>query len=339
MSSKPQKSLSGLAESTICLPEHVETTSHLADESNGSNSDTVTETWGQPHPCAMKDGVWPAKPRGQKSPFSAWKQPGFWAVWGPQYAVFLFLLFLYTFGFMALPSICVILSASFLMVAGVLFAFKHEVRTFLPASLMLPVATAAGSIGGLYTYDVYAIYPQFYSNARVYADVLPSQPSAAVADAGKLVFSSSAFVDIQHSVSYITERGSVFCVAPVRDSSQVQQMQYWAVGTGCCSLEGGDFWCDAAKDRKATGGIVIFDNEGFFSSSSYDEYRKASRKAEATYQLMSVSEPRYVRWVMDDNLNALANEYNIKTALALCGMAVAYGAISYGLVVLTGKLP
>ena len=84
------------------------------------------------------------------------------AVWGPQYAVFLFLLllgcslvprmphsfhigssgtptrFLYTFGFMALqetwssthgivkrrssarrPSICVILSASFLMVAGV----------------------------------------------------------------------------------------------------------------------------------------------------------------------------------------------------------------------------
>ena len=60
---------------------------------------------------------------------------------------------------------------------------------------MLPVATAAGSIGGLYTYDVcaaklckilfaiehvtavafinlglsgcrYAIYPQFYSNAR-----------------------------------------------------------------------------------------------------------------------------------------------------------------------------
>ncbi|CAE7193041.1 unnamed protein product [Symbiodinium pilosum] len=287
----------------------------------------------------MKDGSLPAKPRGQKSVFSAWKQAGFWAVWGPQFAIFLFLLFFYTFGFMSMPSICVILSAFFLMIAGMMFAFKHEVRVFLPASLMLPVAVAAGSVGGLYTYDVYAIYPQFYSNARVYTDVLPSQPSAAVADAGKLVFASSAFVDIKHSISYITERGSIFCVAPVRDATQHEQMQYWAVGTGCCSLEGGDFWCGDAKDNKASGGIVIFDNEGFFSSSSYDEYRKASRKAEATYNLISVPEPKYVRWVLDDNLDALANEFSLKAALTLSGLTFAYGLVSYGLVVLTGKLP
>mmetsp|Transcript_46186 Transcript_46186/g.103839 ORF Transcript_46186/g.103839 Transcript_46186/m.103839 type:complete len:287 (+) Transcript_46186:79-939(+) len=247
---------------------------------------------------------------------------------------------------------CFILSAScrcrpfascspsfFLMVAGMLFAFRREVRAFLPASLLLPVATAAGSIGGLYTYDVYAIYPQFYSNARVYADVIPSQPSAAVADAGKLVFAPSTFVDTAHSVAYITERGSVFCVAPVRDANQETQIEYWAVGTSCCSIGGGDFWCDESQNKQATGGVVIFDNEGIFSSSSYDEYRKASRKAEATYHLVSVATPVYVRWFDDNRLDAVANEFNLKTALTLCGWTAAYAFISYGLVFLTGKLP
>ena len=59
-------------------------------------------------------------------------------------------------------------------------------RNYLPTSMLLPVAVLAGSVGGLYVYDVsgaqtgrtnrfdqfgaprYAIYPQFYSNARQY---------------------------------------------------------------------------------------------------------------------------------------------------------------------------
>lgn len=278
----------------------------------------------------MNGGTFTAKPKPGGSLFASLRQGEFWALWAPQFAVFLFLLFFYAFGFMKLPSICVILSGIFFMIAGVLFAFRKEGRTFLPTSMLLPVAVAAGSVGGLYVYDVYAIYPQFYSNARVYTDVLASQSAEAVADAGKLIFTDAAYVDRPHSVSYITERGSVFCVAPVRDSGNAVEIQYWAVGTGCCSASG-DFWCDDSKDCKAKGGIVIFDNEGFFSGSSYDEFSKASRKAEATYQLLSVHHPRYLRWVNDDDLNRVANEYNLKAGLSLTACTMAYAVLSGGL--------
>ncbi|CAK9048677.1 unnamed protein product [Durusdinium trenchii] len=277
----------------------------------------------------MNGGTFTAKPKPGGSLFASLRQGEFWALWAPQFAVFLFLLFFYAFGFMKLPSICVILSGIFFMIAGVLFAFRKEGRTFLPTSMLLPVAVAAGSVGGLYVYDVYAIYPQFYSNARVYTDVLASQSAEAVADAGKLIFTDAAYVDRPHSVSYITERGSVFCVAPVRDSGNAVEIQYWAVGTGCCSASG-DFWCDDSKDSKAKGGIVIFDNEGFFSGSSYDEFSKASRKAEATYQLLSVHHPRYLRWVNDDDLNRVANEYNLKAGLSLTACTMAYAVLSGG---------
>eukprot|EP00435_Cladocopium_sp_Y103_P036675 s1684_g9.t1 len=310
-------------------------------------------------------GTFVAKPQTGGSSFMAsLKQGDFWALWAPQFAVFLFLLFFYTFGFMKLPSICVIVSAFFLMISGMLFTFRKEARSYLPSAMLLPVAVLAGSVGGLYVYDVYAIYPQFYNNARVYTDVLPSQSSAAVADAGKLVFTDAAYVDTKHSVSYLTERGalnlmvfeldgrvsefemavpskfetetlvmaggSVFCIAPVRDPSHGIEIQYWAVGTSCCSMIG-HFWCDDAKDTKAKGGIVIFDNEGFFSGSSYDEYGKASRKAEATYQLLSVPHPTYIRWVHDDNLNKVANEFSLKAGLSLTAMTLAYAVVSAGL--------
>lgn len=276
-------------------------------------------------------GTFVAKPQtGGSSFLASLKQGDFWALWAPQFAVFLFLLFFYTFGFMKLPSICVIVSAFFLMISGMLFTFRKEARSYLPVSMLLPVAVLAGSVGGLYVYDVYAIYPQFYANARVYTDVQPSQSSAAVADAGKLVFTDAAYVDTKHSVSYLTERGSVFCIAPVRDPSHGIEIQYWAVGTSCCSMIG-DFWCDDAKDTKAKGGIVIFDNEGFFSGSSYDEYGKASRKAEGTYQLLSVPHPTYIRWVQDDNLNKVANEFTLKAGLALTAMTLAYAIVSAGL--------
>eukprot|EP00438_Fugacium_kawagutii_P008996 Skav205043 [mRNA] locus=scaffold2506:142767:165042:+ [translate_table: standard] len=271
-----------------------------------------------------------AKQSSGSSFLASLKQGDFWALWCPQFAVFLLLLFFYTFGFMKLPSICVLSSLFFLMISGVLFTFRKEGRSYFPNSVLLPVAVLAGSVGGLYVYDVYAIYPQFYSNARVYTDVLPSQSSAAVADAGKLVFTDAAYVDTNHSVSYLTERGSVFCIAPVRDPSHSKEVQYWAVGTSCCAMAG-DFWCDESKNEKAKGGIVVFDNEGYFSSSSYDEFGKASRKAEATYQLLSVANATYIRWVQESNLNTVANEYTLKASLSLTACTMAYSVVSAGL--------
>ncbi|CAJ1440744.1 unnamed protein product, partial [Effrenium voratum] len=181
----------------------------------------------------------------------------------------------------------------------------------------------------------YAIYPHFYSNARLYTDVQPSLPSGSVGDAGKLIFTPSSFVDINQSAAYVTERGSIFCAAPVRDLHDIRQMQYWAVGVSCCSQ--GDFWCDDAKDSKAQGGIVIFDNEGFFSGSSFDEYQKAAKKAEATHHLLSVHHPMYIRWAHKDNLDKVANEYNMKAGLTLTAFSLAYAAVSAAMAVALAK--
>eukprot|EP00930_Biecheleria_cincta_P034500 TRINITY_DN23841_c0_g4_i1.p1 TRINITY_DN23841_c0_g4~~TRINITY_DN23841_c0_g4_i1.p1 ORF type:complete len:320 (-),score=56.25 TRINITY_DN23841_c0_g4_i1:61-1020(-) len=258
----------------------------------------------------------------------------FWYLWTPQYIVFLALLFFYTYGFMSMPSICILSSVILMMSSGVLWVIKSEAKVLLPLSMILPIAVIAGSVGGLYIYDVYAVYPSFYENSRVYADVVPSQPSAAVADAGKLVFSGSSFVDRNHSTSYTTERGSIYCVAPVRDPTQGPKVEFWAVGIDCCSIEGStrDFTCDAAKNKDAHGGIVVFDNNNFFANSRFDEYTLARKKAEATFKLLSTPEPTYVRWVKEDNLDMLKHEYETKTVCTLLAWIFLYMLLSAGLV-------
>ena len=71
---------------------------------------------------------------------------------------------------MKLPSICVVLSGFFCMIAAVFGAFKEALRrslqalrlqkrtegllSFPPLSMLLPAAVAFGSVGGLYIYDM-----------------------------------------------------------------------------------------------------------------------------------------------------------------------------------------
>lgn len=274
-----------------------------------------------------------AKPRGYRSIQirQVVKQKDFLVTLLVPFSMYVFILFFFTFGFMQLPSICILLALSCLALAATLFSMRSQVAVFLQLSLLIVPAVVVGLVFGLYTYDTQAIYPMFYHNARVYTDVVPSQSSAAVADAGKLLFSSASFVDASSSVGYITERGNLFCIAPVRDSSTTSQVEFWAVGISCCKAEGGEFWCDASQDSKAKGGIVIFDNNGLFSSSRQDEFRKAKLKAVATFNLLADTEPMFVQWVENDNLDMVANEYKLKTSLFLTGFIILYAAISFGL--------
>jgi len=293
------------------------------------------QTQTQQKPSSLATG-WASFKKSIAPGLAVLKNTAFLAIWVPQFLVFTFLLIFYTYGFMALPSICVVLSAFCLMVAGSLTAFSKQANVLLPLAMMLPIAVIAGSVGGLYTYDVYAIYPMFYANARTYSDVVPSQSSAAVSDAGKLIFSSSSYVDASLSVGYVTERGNTYCAAPVVDPSLQKQVQFWAVGINCCS-NAGEFTCDSAADPKATAGVVVFDNVGFFSDSSFDQYTKAKKKAEAYFGLFSTAYPMYVRWVTDDNLDMLSNEFRLKTFGALAAWFFLYGVISAGIAYLLYK--
>mmetsp|Transcript_32095 Transcript_32095/g.92236 ORF Transcript_32095/g.92236 Transcript_32095/m.92236 type:complete len:294 (+) Transcript_32095:102-983(+) len=244
------------------------------------------------------------------------RSPAFLIAWIVPYAIFLLLLLLYAYGFMMVPSLCVILTVIFAGAGGFLFAVRSRGPAFLALGAGVLVSVTTGTLFGLYTYDKYAVFPKFYANSRLYTNVVPSQPAGAVADAGGIVFTSESFVDTAKSAGFLTESGYTYCAAPVRDSNSFVEVEFWAVGVGCCD-DTGRFSCDSAEDHSAHAGITIFDNNGFFENSNFDEYKQAKEKAEATFRLISAREPMFVRWVTEDNLNMLSNHYSTAAALFL----------------------
>mmetsp|Transcript_112985 Transcript_112985/g.326452 ORF Transcript_112985/g.326452 Transcript_112985/m.326452 type:complete len:337 (+) Transcript_112985:82-1092(+) len=250
-------------------------------------------------------------------------QPDFVIVWLMPWAVFAFLVLLFENGFMNFPSACILLTA--LAASGSIFLLliMHKGHVWLPLGTGCLLASLLGAVVGLYVYDQYACFPMFYANSRIYTNVVPSQPSGAVADAGKITFSSETAVDTNHSVGFMSEKGSTFCVAPVRDKSGSTLIQFWAVGVDCCGSVG-DFICDDAADANADAGIRVFDNNGFFYDSRKDFYIKARRKAEATYGLVSAEAPMYIHWVRQGSLDMLAQQYASKAASSTFCFLVVY---------------
>mmetsp|Transcript_92413 Transcript_92413/g.188060 ORF Transcript_92413/g.188060 Transcript_92413/m.188060 type:complete len:311 (-) Transcript_92413:98-1030(-) len=258
------------------------------------------------------------------------REPLFLVLWLVPFGSFLLLTLLYSYGFLAVPSLCIVFSVIVGIASFFLVAFRATNPSFLPLAMLVGLAMIVGTVFGLYVYDSYAVFPMFYANSRIYSNVVPSQPSAAVSDAGRLVFSSESRVDVQHSVSYITESGYSYCVAPVRDASGTKRVEFWATGIGCCG-DAGDFYCDDSADAAAHGGIVVFDNFGFFENARRDYYEKARRKAEASFALLSSDEPMYVRWVKEDNLWMLSADYRDKAIISIIVVSFVYLAGSFGI--------
>merc|ERR1719263_318829 len=95
-----------------------------------------------------------------------------------------------------------------------------------------------------------------------------------------------------------------------------------------CCAQSGEFNCDASQNPLATGGVVIFDNNGWFAPARYPYYQKARAKAEAVHKLQSVGNPIFVRWVENDNLEMLANQYGTKALVDVIVCSVVFGILS-----------
>merc|ERR1719321_1830752 len=79
------------------------------------------------------------------------------------------------------------------------------------------LAVVLGTVVGLYIYDTASIFPMFYQHARMYTNVVSSEPSAAIADAGKITFNEQTKVDTSKGSGFKAEDGMVYCVAPIMD--------------------------------------------------------------------------------------------------------------------------
>lgn len=152
-----------------------------------------------------------------------------------------------------------------------------------------------GTLGGLYNYYTHMFQYWSYDENRSYMNVLPSEPAAAHADAGKIVFTDTARIDNTRAVGY--KVGTTYCVAPILDDSQLNKVEYWAAGIDCCPMRG-DFHCDDAENPKARSGVVVLESNELIVSRK-DMYMKAVQTATAQFSLVSAKEPVFVRWVAD----------------------------------------
>jgi hypothetical protein len=225
---------------------------------------------------------------------------------------FLFVIF-YNYLFYTKPGVCGALSFVCVALSLAMIAQRsnNKMAILFPLGMVCACAVMAGTVGGLYCYDSYGIYSYFYANSRKYTNVVPSEPAAAVTDAGRLTFTDESSVDVTKAVGYAAENGNRYCAAPIKDNTETSHVEYWAVGFNCCGWEG-EFNCDDSGDANSHAGIVVFDNNGWFSESNKDYYDDARKKAEAEFDLSSVDYPLYVRWVSEGNLDKLTNTYKVK---------------------------
>merc|ERR1719231_1169470 len=94
---------------------------------------------------------------------------------------------------------------------------------FLHIGVLCVCACVAGSLAGLFNY--YTFMYQYWSidEGQTYTNVLPTEPAASHADAGKIVFSSTSRVDTTRALGY--KVGTVYCVAPILDDTQFDRVE------------------------------------------------------------------------------------------------------------------
>mmetsp|Transcript_34130 Transcript_34130/g.91062 ORF Transcript_34130/g.91062 Transcript_34130/m.91062 type:complete len:309 (-) Transcript_34130:109-1035(-) len=243
------------------------------------------------------------------------KDRDFWVLTLLPFSCFFVTVLIWTY-FMMSAEICIIwsivgeLACVFLLTP----AARQRFRVSVPLGIMCLPAFLLGSLVGSYLFDGFAIFPHFYQNSRTYTNVVPSQPAAAVSDAGKLTFTAESYADVENSISYQAENGVKYCVAPIHDGGSISTIQFWAVGINCCDQVGG-FTCDDAITPGVHSGARIFDSHGWFKSANFVEYERARSKAESEYGLPKGHNPIYVRWLTEANLNKVSSHYSQTTVL------------------------
>lgn len=245
--------------------------------------------------------------------------------------MFVLLMMLFTYGYHHIPGL-VWSTVCLLGCFALIFAFTPsgadaEGRSAVSLGVLCGFAIVLGVLGGLHNYGNHMEQYWLYEEAREYHNVLPSEPAAAHADAGKITFAEAARIDTTKAVGY--KAASTYCVAPILDPSSSNRVEFWAVGLDCCAPRG-EFNCDDATKEgteAAHGGLVVFDTGSIHRH--YEYFSKAVKESEAANDLVSSAEPIFVRWVKDPE-SVQASFFGAGN-WAVIGYCVLHGAANAGL--------
>jgi len=258
--------------------------------------------------------------------------------------MFVLLMMLFTYGYHHIPGL-VWSTVCLLACFALIFVFSSPMdaggRSAVSLGVLCGSAIVLGVLGGLHNYGNHMEQYWLYEEAREYHNVLPSEPAAAHADAGKITFAEAARIDTTKAVGY--KAASTYCVAPILDPSSSNRVEFWAVGLDCCAPRG-EFNCDDATKEgteAAHGGLVVFNTgSGSLATSEYRHYEyfsKAVKESEAANDLVSSAEPIFVRWVKDPE--SVQASFFSAGNWAVIGYCVLHGAANAGLAWLARNLP
>jgi hypothetical protein len=161
----------------------------------------------------------------------------------------------------------------------------------------LVVGTIVGDLNFHYNFQVY------YDTTRlnVYENVDPStQLGHMMNDAGVITFANGARPDQHHTMAF--QSHEMYCVTPIVGPEGLPRgsVDFWAVGTDCCTNSRHGFHCGEYQNPQARGGLRVVHpkDETFF--------RLAVQKAEAAFAI-NAPNPVMFTWTQDpvQELNAI----------------------------------
>jgi len=160
-----------------------------------------------------------------------------------------------------------------------------------------------------------------HSGQRTYNNVLPTEPALAHLDAGKIFFSPDSKLNLNLAVGY--KDGSMYCVAPIMDSTGLSQTkgEYFAAGKDCCEVRAG-YTCDDYSDPQARSGLVYLK---FDESASLEKFRLAAHEIAATHGITVSEDALFVKWVRDPD--AAADVYQDAGVSFFVGTSLVYGVL------------
>lgn len=170
---------------------------------------------------------------------------------------------------------------------------------YLYLGALFSLATIAGCWAGTQVFDQEMVNYWMQHEGEVYSNIAPSSSAAAVKDASIIQFSTEARVDLRRVLGFRPQGSDVtYCVAPVLDSTQQQQAQFWAVGTDCCEPLR-SFLCDDSGNPGARSGLIVSGLGSNFAAQQYARFQEAAQQAALLYGLTTPKEPALVRWFQD----------------------------------------
>lgn len=171
------------------------------------------------------------------------------------------------------------------------------------------ISTIVGTVVGFVIYFNSLVYFWRYAEMRPYTNVAAAESPDAFLDGSMFLWTEDTRLDAMRAVGFKSRwNGRVYCVAPIVDNSMTnaQDINFWAVGEGCCEPRA-EFHCDDAESMTTRTALALLEPKDVVRDymrwavrdSILPKYENALRLQEATYFTKASPTPRFVRWVSD----------------------------------------